>query len=136
MERHYPVAPGYTWIRFDLPDGVPKSMIPWYVPFGYRQVNSVISLDEKPYEISDKVVTAWLDDERNGVFADNEHTRFMETGHEFSEGDIVDVNVRGLQALSGKVIEIRDRETDLLIELFGIEHVVKVPTMGLLKTGT
>lgn len=132
-EQFYTVAPGYVFICFRLPEGVSTDFIQWYVPLSYRQVYSVVSLDGKPYRLKTSVVNAWLEKENSGVFADTEATKYMPTGHEFSEGDIVEVTARGLDALKGRVQEIDGETSKILTEMFGSEYSVSVPTWALAK---
>ncbi|MEO1042850.1 MAG: hypothetical protein AAFX52_11210 [Pseudomonadota bacterium] len=120
---------GYLWVRG------PSISDFWAMMWKLQLIDRVDGLEGWPRAWPDEVV---LDIKRR--YPMSEYTapdteRFMQTYHEFREGEEVNVDHPAMAGWAGKVVSIRDEVTDVEGEILGVLRKVEVPTALLRKAG-
>lgn len=124
----YPLAARYVFVGFE-PQQLVRGAPPWAMVFGITMVQSVVGVGEVPWQMDGTKVAKFLKENLDiEAGAGEVH---MAAGHEFAEGDIVEVMEGAFVGFSGPVSEIRGEHAILLLKLFGRENEIAVPIANL-----
>lgn len=113
-----PVMPGYVLVGFPG-DG----QIPWWPVMRLDLIRSVIGLHGRPYQIPWRSIHRMLDDEdavRVGA------SKYMRIWREYTINDIVRIESGPFYGYEGKVEEVTDTESRVLLDVLGRKVAINI----------
>lgn len=89
-----------------------------------------VGINGKPPRPLSGAGVAYITDPKRGLFKDTETPPAFggpADGPDYSVGDLVMIYGAGMDGMRGKVINLSDKEAEVLLPLFGSERAVKIP---------
>ncbi|MEP9376186.1 transcription termination/antitermination NusG family protein [Aquabacter sp. CN5-332] len=117
--KDFPLVPGYVFAGF------PLHRAAWFEVFSVPIILGCIGVDGVPKRIKADAMERMIGCYRNG-FTRPAEEKFMVSNHEFKVGQIVRVAKGPFEGHEVPVVELKGKHARVLLELFGIEHQIKI----------
>lgn len=115
----YAMIPRTVFVGFE--PGIPL----WFDLFRLPCVSSVIGINGEPKRLDNQGMSNLITKYANGIQRPKEE-QHMQTGKEFSAGELVRIVSGPFEGIVVPVHEIRGREARVFLDLFGAKHEVSV----------
>lgn len=128
-EIRFPLAPGYLLTGFA--PVARMDLYPWADLFRYRIVTGVVGHEGRPLAVPFCQVRRLLVRHHAGEFMAPRMQEFMRSGHEFAQGDRVEVLEGPFEGHIAEVRTIKGKTAQMVLNIFGAKRLIEVPVDAL-----